>query len=372
MLRYLIAVCSLACCGVLLSDEADDALRARDAQVVATLLRLPGFDLNSKPAAKAAALRHVATLAGTEEYVSIVEQLNLTDAAPGLLKQALAAPDATLGVRSVQLLFKFQATASLEAAVLSDDEAVALPAITATGLAQQEGALKWFLQVVDHPERSVAARVAAVQALGRLARGEDELLRRAMAESVPADLQFAVANVLLASARDEIRTKAAKHVRPPATADATPLPPLTELVARSGEPSRGQQLFSTKGTCAKCHVVQGQGKEVGPNLTEIGSKLSREALYVSILDPSAGVSHNYETSLFALHNGQIITGIVTSDTAEHVVVKTADAISLTLPKSEIEESRKLKTSLMPANLQALLTTEELVDLVAYLTTLKKP
>jgi putative heme-binding domain-containing protein len=83
------------------------------------------------------------------------------------------------------------------------------------------------------------------------------------------------------------------------------------------------------------------------------------------------VSHNFETSLFAMDNGQVVTGIIQSETAEQIVVKTADAISVTLLKSEIEESKKFKTSLMPNNLQALMTTQDLVDVVEFLTNLKK-
>lgn len=40
-----------------------------------------------------------------------------------------------------------------------------------------------------------------------------------------------------------------------------------------------------QGTCNKCHLVRGEGKQIGPDLTEIGSKLSREAMFESILYP---------------------------------------------------------------------------------------
>ena len=73
------------------------------------------------------------------------------------------------------------------------------------------------------------------------------------------------------------------------------LPPIEELVKRTGDAIEGRILFNTTATCVKCHKVDGIGKDVGPDLTEIGSKLSRHALYESILYPSAGISHNYET-----------------------------------------------------------------------------
>ena len=54
-------------------------------------------------------------------------------------------------------------------------------------------------------------------------------------------------------------------------------------------------MFHTTGTCIQCHQVNGLGKEVGPNLSEIGKKLTKQALFESILYPSAGISHNFET-----------------------------------------------------------------------------
>jgi putative heme-binding domain-containing protein len=356
---------------LLFAEPVDEIRRAKDAKIVETLLRLPGFDLNSKPEAKAAVLRHLTTLAGDEKYVELVETFSLAEAAPGLLEQALAKPDTTQGVQCARLLFKLGKPDGLKAAVLSNKDAEALPAIMVVGLVQNDQALSWLEPLVFETEHSVAIRVAAVNALGKLKKGEEHILKAAAEGKLPADLQFAAANVLLNSNYPEIKTAAAKYLQPPATADSKPLPPLPELVAMTGDAAAGKLVFSTKGTCAKCHVVNNEGKEVGPNLSEIGSKLSREAMFVSILDPSAGVSHNFETSLFAMESGQIVTGIVLSETNEQIVVKTADAIAVTLAKSEIEESKKLKSSLMPNNLQALMTAQELIDVVEYLTTLKK-
>ena len=101
----------------------------------------------------------------------------------------------------------------------------------------------------------------------------------------------------VSSPDEAIRTAAGKAPVAARGAGGEPLPPVAELVKRSGDAGRGKELFFGIGTCVKCHKVKGEGKEVGPDLSEIGTKLSKEALYVSILDPSAGVSFNYETWL---------------------------------------------------------------------------
>ena len=91
-----------------------------------------------------------------------------------------------------------------------------------------------------------------------------------------------------------------------------------------------QRAVLATATCSKCHIVDGQGKDVGPNLSEIGSKLGKDALLVAILDPSAGISHNYETFLAVTDDGKVISGMLVSKTDDEVVLKDAEAIVHTL------------------------------------------
>ncbi|HEY0984060.1 c-type cytochrome, partial [Schlesneria sp.] len=139
-----------------------------------------------------------------------------------------------------------------------------------------------------------------------------------------------------------------------------------------GNSGSGQKLFASTAKCNTCHVVHGQGKEVGPNLSEIGSKLSRQALYESIIFPSAGISHNYESWTIVLADGTSQTGIIVSEDGEKVILKGSDAIVRTFPVKAIEERSKQTVSLMPADFAKLISQEELVDIVEYLTTLRKP
>lgn len=137
-----------------------------------------------------------------------------------------------------------------------------------------------------------------------------------------------------------------------------------------GDPQKGKIVFATIATCAKCHVVNGQGLDVGPNLSEIGGKLSRPALYESILFPSAGISHNFAAYTLVLQNGNVVSGILISRTPEAIVIKGTDAILRTYKTSEVDEIKEQTVSLMPADLQKTMTADDLVNLVEYLSTLK--
>jgi len=338
---------------------------------VKALLRLPGVDLSSKPETKAALLRHLETLKGTEPYLDIIEKFKLREAKDELLRLAVDESETAAGVKAAKLLVDFGERDVLAAAINGPDAAKAAKLVTAFGLLADAKTNDLLEPLVTNVDMPLAVRSAAVTALGRNAPGQKWLLKTVEAGKLPADLQFAAANALLSSADESVRAAAAKHLSLPAGAGGEPLPPVAELVKRRGDAARGKELFTGIGSCAKCHKVRGEGKEVGPELSEIGSKLSKEAMYVSILDPSAGVSFNYETWLARTLDGTTLSGILVSQTDDAIELKTAEAIMHNLKRDDIDGLKKLPTSLMPADLQKQLKAQDLINIVEYLTTLKK-
>jgi len=169
----------------------------------------------------------------------------------------------------------------------------------------------------------------------------------------------------------EIKAAAAKLLPLPPGQNAVPLPP-----SRIGEAQRRRRQWREdfrppEPGCINCHVVRGQGTELGPDLSEIGGKLGKDALYESILDPSAGISFSYEAWNIVLKNGDEPYGLIASETADELALKAVGGIVTRFKKSEIASRQQSKLSIMPAGLQQSMTTEEFVDLVEYLSTLKK-
>jgi putative heme-binding domain-containing protein len=371
MIRVLVVIVFMATNVALHAAEPDPAQRAKDALKVKALVRLKQFNLQGKAELKAAVLRHLETVKGTADYLDLVEKFQLRETDGELARMVHEAADDTLAVNAARLLLKFDAKETIAAAVDHADDAKSARAVMILGLTDQPQVAELLLPLVSHADRAVGIRTAAVSAVGRFPAGQKALLEIVAAGKLAPELQFAAANVLLTSSDAAIKAEAGKHLKLPAGADAKPLPPLAELVKQSGQSQRGKQLYETTGTCAKCHKVRGEGKEVGPDLSEIGSKLSKEAMYVSILDPNAGISFNYETHLVALDDGSQVSGIVISQTDEEVQLKTAEAIVRKLPRDQIVAMKKQPISLMPADLQKQLKAQDLVDIVEYLTTLKK-
>src|SRR5438105_13912869 len=115
------------------------------------------------------------------------------------------------------------------------------------------------------------------------------------------------------------------------------------------------------GTRAPCDIVNGAGKEVGPNLSEIAKRLGREALFESILFPSASISHNYESYVVETKKGDLVNGLLVSQTRDEVAIKSADAIVRTFRRADIETMARSPISIMPADLHKELTANDLAD-----------
>jgi putative heme-binding domain-containing protein len=357
-------------CRALPADEPT-TLSPKDKLIVETILRLKEFDIESSAPAKAAVLRYLKTQPGTDQYFELIGRFKPVEIAESLADFSLEHAAETAGVRGAELLFAMNQEQALQAFIEQADDAKAVAAVSLIGHAGGKQILPMLLPLLTSPQAPLAVKAAAIAALGRRAEGQREILALVKEGQLAEELNFAAANALLSSDDQAIAQEAGKYLQLPATADSKPLPPLAELVARQGDAAAGAEVFRQAGTCIKCHKVRGEGKEVGPDLSEIGSKLSREAMYVSILDPSAAISHNFETYSLLTDEGVSITGLLVSETDDSVTLRTSEGIDKTADKDSIELFKKQKRSLMPQDLQKLLTADQLVDLVEYALTLRR-
>jgi putative heme-binding domain-containing protein len=344
---------------------------SRDKLIVETLLRLQRHDVSANEKWKSAIGRHLLTIKGTPRYLELVKVFGIRDAIPDLLELAISSSMETIGVNAASLLLDFKQSALLEKEMYGEDKTRALAITQAISLGGHPGRFVVLKPLVTDVRASRQIRNVAIKGVGTTKQGQQYLLDLLSAGRIPKELMFVTGTSLFASS-DPVIVKSAKElITPPTTVNATPLPPVIELLRLKGDSVAGKAVFNKIGTCIKCHKVGADGKDVGPSLSEIGSKLSKEALFVSILDPSAGVSHNYETYSIALDSGNVLSGILVSRSDEEVVVRNAEGIDRVIAVVEIDEIIKTGVSLMPADLQKVMTVQELVNVVAYLTQLKK-
>jgi putative heme-binding domain-containing protein len=131
--------------------------------------------------------------------------------------------------------------------------------------------------------------------------------------------------------------------------------------------ANGKRMFEVA-SCVACHKMNGQGTELGPDLTKLDPKLKPVDVLRDILEPSFRINEKYYQYRFELTSGKVITGLILEETPKIVKVienPLAKSRPVVLKKSAIEKRSKSKTSIMPKGLLDKLTREEILDLLAY-------
>ena len=131
----------------------------------------------------------------------------------------------------------------------------------------------------------------------------------------------------------------------------------------TGDRGRGKQVYES--ACMACHRFAGQGNTIGPDLSTVSNRTADELL-VHIVDPNREVSPNYIQYNIDLKDDESLSGIIAEETANSIVVKTADNQSRAVLRSEIREIRASGLSLMPEGLEAAIDKQGMADLLAYL------
>lgn len=341
----------------------------RTTVAIEALERLKGIDLEANPAVKAAVLKVLESTRGTPDFVRIVQDFNLTGQNAGLLEVALRHPAEEAGVEAMRTILASHDLAPLDSALRGTNSARAVEAL---GNTRDKEIVPLLLPLINDPARDVAARRQAVKALAGTQGGAAALLQLAQDDKLPGDLKFIATTELNAVRWPEIKARAAQLLPPPRGQNTQPLPPMVELLKMTGDAARGAQVFTRpEVNCIGCHRVNDKGVDFGPALSEIGTKLGKDALYEAILDPSAGIAFGYEAWQIELKSGDEAYGLIVSETPDELTIKDVKAIPTHLKKSEIVKRQQLKTSIMPAGLQQTMSTQDLVDLVEYLSSLKK-
>jgi len=137
--------------------------------------------------------------------------------------------------------------------------------------------------------------------------------------------------------------------------------PLTKL---TGDPALGKAVF--KKHCSNCHIHNGEGNKVGPDLTGMAVHPKAE-LVTHIFDPNRSVEGNYRVYTVSLRNGRTLSGLLASETKTSVEVIDAEAKRHQLLREDIDELAGSNKSLMPEGFEKQLAKEEITNLLEYLT-----
>jgi putative heme-binding domain-containing protein len=368
-IRYLLAFASLIASVACFAGER--SMRDRnDAIIVRAVQRMKEVDYSNDEHVQQAIQRHVAKHVGTAEYVELAARFRPDGMIENLMQLVLSDQPDAVRVRALGLMLSVDEGRKAVRQMLAGDSADQGKSVaTALALLGNRRSQMLLAEVVSDPGRPFDQRKNAVVAMALNQNTSKSLLAIAQQNRLPADTRLLAGGLLSRSRNSEVRTTAIELFPQPQQKDRKPLPPLDQLAEMKGDAANGAKLFSGVATCGNCHPVAGQGKQVGPDLSEIGSKLSREAMLTSILDPNAGISHNYESYVVLTNDGQVINGLKISNTEDQVVIRTAEAIDHEIATADIESMKQSETSIMPENLHQTIDQQGLIDVVEYMMTL---
>ena len=136
---------------------------------------------------------------------------------------------------------------------------------------------------------------------------------------------------------------------------------------------RGRRIYE-EATCILCHkIADDAGGITGPDMRQIARTNGLSEILTQVFEPSRRIAEGYATEIFTTTDGLVTSGRVLEETDELVLVQDDpyrdDGVEL--PKDEIEERTVSKVSAMPAGLLSTFEKHEILDLVAFIKTLKE-
>lgn len=188
---------------------------------------------------------------------------------------------------------------------------------------------------------------------------------RLIAGTVPPDIQLEL--VEAAEARKDA-TLQGDLARYRAQDPADPTSPYRDVMS-GGDAAAGErvfQLYNAGMSCVRCHArFPIPGGRVGPDLSSVGSRLSRRELVESMVAPNAKIAAGYESVVIATNDGRIVTGSLQTEDDVQVTVVTPEGVVVRILVAEIDERRR-GGSPMPEGIVKHLSRRELRDLVEFL------
>ncbi len=145
-----------------------------------------------------------------------------------------------------------------------------------------------------------------------------------------------------------------------------------KAVAEGGNAESGQRVFlSVQTACTTCHLAQGRGTSIGPDLSKVARSLDRGKLIEAILDPSREIAPQYEHHMVETKAGTAYSGVLVHIGLDgSPLINALGAGRIRVPIAQVARHETSKLSMMPAGLENSMTVHDFRDLLAFLLTLK--
>lgn len=137
-----------------------------------------------------------------------------------------------------------------------------------------------------------------------------------------------------------------------------------------GNWARGKELFFGEAMCSTCHTIGGQGRSIGPDLSNLIFRDYKSVLR-DISQPSATINPDYLAHTVTLNDNRTFTGMLSSK-KDSIIIRDIANNKTTVSLQDVKDTAPLAVSLMPPGLDKMLGEQEMKDLMTYLLTSLQP
>ena len=326
--------------------------------------------VKKSPRLKSALQTSLEGVKGSKEYLELIKRYELKEYNADLLALTLEKSNEPIGGEAAQLMLDLGGEKAMKDIATTGDQDQKDALIQALKQVNNDASFAILQSVILDQNQPLDTRKAATMAFAGSWGGENVLLEMVKTGDLHADLDSTAIQVFSMASRNAVYEEGARLLGMEAMMESDePAVPVKELLAMRGDAENGQSVFAK--FCQNCHMMEGKGVDFGPGLSEIGDKLPKEGLYTAILEPSQGISFGYEGYTIELNDGSQVMGYILSKNEDKVQVRSYGGLTNTYPRSEIASITEMDESLMFDHLERAMSQPDLVDLVEYLTTLKK-
>ncbi len=134
----------------------------------------------------------------------------------------------------------------------------------------------------------------------------------------------------------------------------------------AGDLARGRAVFEGKGNCTKCHMVNGRGGVIGPDLSNLGAERSLAAIREALTTERPKPPRGFQPVTVTTVAGERFTGVLKNQHNTSFQILGTDEKLHLVTAEQIRTMTYAEKSLMPAGVDKRLTAEEYQDLLAFL------
>jgi putative membrane-bound dehydrogenase-like protein len=299
-----------------------------------------------------------------KDFLDIVSKYNLTDQKQRLLKIMEESDQPDIYERAASVLTYMFGVLPIKETVANKplDVPKTVTAIKRLGTVDTEAVTKQLILIFNNYKYPFEIREAAMLAMEGY-QSDVKLWNLIKVNKIPKELIPAAKVVMSKTFHNDLKVEFEQKFGKPQQnlAQGT-----VDFKGKKGNIAKGKELYNMY--CLSCHVVAGKGIDFGPDLSEIGKKLTKESMYNAIINPNQGISFGYEGFILELTDGSMVQGLMTSKTSTSYMMKIpGSSEAAEYPINKVKVITQMKDSMMPA---FPLQQQEYLDMIEYMATLK--